>query len=90
MFKSVINMNVLKLFKPFCRNVHLSRQYYYNASDKYVDLMIDDKSGIATVTMNRPPVNSLTLEMLKELSTTFDDIHNYNCRGMILTSVSVI
>jgi hypothetical protein len=38
--------------------------------------------------MQRLPVNSLNLELLQELSTTFDTLEKENSRGMILTSVS--
>jgi hypothetical protein len=44
--------------------------------------------GISTVTMQRLPVNSLNLELLQELSATFDTLEKDNSRGMILTSVS--
>jgi hypothetical protein len=44
--------------------------------------------GIATVTMQRLPVNSMNLELMQELSTTFDALEKDNSRGMILTSVS--
>jgi enoyl-CoA hydratase/carnithine racemase len=38
--------------------------------------------------MNRPPVNSLNLELLQSLSKAFQDLDdNRKVRGMILTSV---
>lgn len=58
-----------------------------NASDKLVVTEVNDKTGYATVTLNRPPVNSLNLELLTELSHSLDDLLNNKSRGMILTSV---
>ncbi|KAF6202894.1 hypothetical protein GE061_003301 [Apolygus lucorum] len=46
------------------------------------------KMGVATVTMNRPPVNSLNTEHLETLHRTFIRLENEKCRGMILTSSS--
>jgi hypothetical protein len=44
--------------------------------------------GISTVTLQRPPVNTLNLELLQELCTIFDALEKDKSRGMILTSVS--
>jgi len=44
-------------------------------------------TGIATVTMQRLPVNSLNLEMLTELNKTVTQLEKDKCRGLILTSV---
>lgn len=49
---------------------------------------VNDKTGYATVTLNRAPVNSLNLELLSSFSKTLDDLQNNKSRGMILTSVS--
>lgn len=47
--------------------------------------------GVATVQMNRPPVNSLNLEFLTDINITLEKLHNdKSCRGLILTSVSVL
>ncbi|XP_055541844.1 enoyl-CoA delta isomerase 1, mitochondrial-like [Wyeomyia smithii] len=57
-----------------------------NTSQKLVLTTVDDKTGYATVTLNRPPVNSLNLELLKAISESLDDLQNNKSRGMILTS----
>lgn len=57
-------------------------------SNKLVITEVDEKSGYATVTLNRPPVNSLNLELLKEISVALDELQNNKSRGMILTSSS--
>lgn len=51
---------------------------------------VNDKTGIATLTMNSPPVNSLNLELLSSLSKSLDVLHKDNVRGAILTSVRQI
>ncbi|TDG45938.1 hypothetical protein AWZ03_007658 [Drosophila navojoa] len=47
---------------------------------------VDDKSGIATLTLNRPPVNSCNLELLLELNENIKQIECNKSRGLILTS----
>ena len=37
--------------------------------------------------MNKPPVNSLSLEMIQSLSQTLSQLEKDKCRGVILTSV---
>ena len=47
-------------------------------------------SGVATVKLNKKPVNSLNLEFLDELVSTIDSLEkDEGCRGVILTSVGV-
>ena len=46
-------------------------------------------AGIATMKLNRPPVNSLNLEFLTYILITLEKLeNNKQCRGLILTSVS--
>lgn len=49
---------------------------------------VDDKTGIATVTMNRPPVNSFNLELLRDFHESIKQVESNKSRGLILTSVS--
>lgn len=58
-----------------------------SADQKLVLLEVDDKSGIATLTLNRPPVNSLNLELLTDISKALDQVEENRSRGLILTSV---
>lgn len=58
------------------------------ASNDLVLVNVNDKTGVATVTLNRAPVNSLNLELLTAISKTLDDLQNNKSRGMILTSSS--
>lgn len=56
-------------------------------SNDLVLVKVNDKNGIATVTLNSPPVNSLNLELLSSFSKTLHDLKIMNARGMVLTSV---
>lgn len=60
-----------------------------SSQPKLVTMEVNDKTGIATVTLNRPPVNSLSLELLQDLSETLDEVQDNRSKGMILTSVSL-
>jgi len=58
----------------------------FSASSSLVGVEINDKSGVATVTLQRPPVNSLSLELLTELKQHLTDLEKNKCRGAIITS----
>ncbi|XP_046421094.1 enoyl-CoA delta isomerase 1, mitochondrial-like isoform X1 [Neodiprion fabricii] len=58
----------------------------YSSAAKLVDVNVSDKTGIATVSMNKPPVNSLNLEFITELNYNFQELEKSKCRGIILTS----
>lgn len=58
------------------------------APGKLVNVDINSQSGIATVTMNRPPVNSLNLELLSDLVDAMESVKKNKCLGMILASSS--
>ncbi|XP_022130101.2 enoyl-CoA delta isomerase 1, mitochondrial-like [Pieris rapae] len=59
------------------------------SSQSLVNLKADkDNDEIAIVTMQRPPVNSLNLELLQALSKTIDEIAKGDFRAMVLTSAS--
>uniref|UniRef100_A0A1A9ZVU0 Enoyl-CoA delta isomerase 1, mitochondrial n=1 Tax=Glossina pallidipes TaxID=7398 RepID=A0A1A9ZVU0_GLOPL len=58
------------------------------ASDKLTNVEVNDKTGFAKLTMNRPPVNGLNLDLLRDLHQSIQDIEKNKCRGLILTSSS--
>ncbi|XP_015363911.1 PREDICTED: enoyl-CoA delta isomerase 1, mitochondrial-like [Diuraphis noxia] len=72
------------------------RRYILSTNNKFVNCRhvsqsmlqstVDEKSGIATVTMNKPPVNSLNLEFLDAINTQLNKLQKDKIRGMILTS----
>ncbi|XP_063827816.1 enoyl-CoA delta isomerase 1, mitochondrial-like [Ostrinia nubilalis] len=51
------------------------------------DLSVDN-DGIATLTMQRLPVNSLNLELLQELSKALDEVGKNKSKGLIIASAS--
>jgi 3,2-trans-enoyl-CoA isomerase len=48
---------------------------------------INDKTGYATLSLNRPPANSFNLEQLLAFSKALDEMERNKIKGMILTSV---
>lgn len=52
-----------------------------------VNLSVNDKNGIATLELNRPPVNSLNTPLLQEISTALTDVGKNKSKGLILTTV---
>ncbi|KAG6444685.1 hypothetical protein O3G_MSEX003507 [Manduca sexta] len=52
-----------------------------------VDVAVDNE-GYAMVTLQRPPVNSLNLELLQDISKSLDEVGKNKSKGMILTSSS--
>lgn len=86
MIRNSINLISKKIIKP------ISSQYnpikcMSSGATNLVNVDINDKTGIAVVTLNRPPVNSLNLELLQDISKTLDDLESNKSKGMILTSV---
>jgi hypothetical protein len=92
----MISSNLLRLAKQFnltsakCAASSLVRHKSSAPSSDLVLVDVNDKTGIATVSMNSMPVNSLNLELLSALNNTLDLLAKDNSRGMILTSVSFL
>ncbi|XP_017075733.2 LOW QUALITY PROTEIN: enoyl-CoA delta isomerase 1, mitochondrial [Drosophila eugracilis] len=59
-----------------------------SSTTKLTTVEVNDKTGIATLTMNRPPVNSQNVQLLIDLKTSVNEIEKNKCRGLILTSAS--
>ncbi|XP_020807063.1 enoyl-CoA delta isomerase 1, mitochondrial isoform X2 [Drosophila serrata] len=55
---------------------------------KLTSVEVNDKTGIATLTLNRPPVNSQNVQLLEDLQTSIAEIESNKSRGLILTSAS--
>lgn len=51
-----------------------------------VSVEVNDKTGIATVTLQRPPVNSLNLELLSDIRYNLTELGKNKSRGAIITS----
>lgn len=59
----------------------------YCSAGKLVDVQVNDKTGFTTITMNRPPVNSLNLELLTDILKAVQQAGENKTKGVILTSV---
>ncbi|XP_016928831.3 enoyl-CoA delta isomerase 1, mitochondrial isoform X2 [Drosophila suzukii] len=57
-----------------------------STATKLTTVEVNDKTGIATLTMNRPPVNSQNVQLLEDLQKSITEIENNKSRGLILTS----
>jgi hypothetical protein len=89
----MIPLRIIKTFKPVGLTHSIpsliSRSQSSSAVENKDLVLVDVNSkGHAIVTLNRAPVNSLSLELLTTLSTTLDDLQKNKSRGMILTSVN--
>lgn len=78
--------------KMLCKAPFVLKQFAKKLSteNKLIKLTFNEKTGIATATLQRPRVNALNLEMLTELSNTLICLEKSKVRGLILTSVSQI
>ncbi|XP_017299972.1 enoyl-CoA delta isomerase 1, mitochondrial-like [Diaphorina citri] len=60
---------------------------YSSASDsKDIAVTVDEKTGVATVKLQRAPVNSLNTGFLKTIEDTLANLEKEKARGLILTS----
>ncbi|XP_017032780.1 enoyl-CoA delta isomerase 1, mitochondrial [Drosophila kikkawai] len=57
-----------------------------SSTTKLTTIEVDDKSGIATLSMNLAPVNTLTMELMHDLIESINQIESNKSRGLILTS----
>ncbi|XP_059053909.1 enoyl-CoA delta isomerase 1, mitochondrial-like isoform X2 [Achroia grisella] len=78
LFRQISRVNRLQLLSGCMRSISSS-------SEPLLDLSVDGQ-GIAVLTLQRPPVNSLNLELLQQISQSFDDLAAQNCKGMVVTS----
>jgi len=69
---------------------HIARSHvrFMSSTEKLVNVEVNENTGVATVTMQRLPVNSLNLDLLSQLRDTLDQLEKNRSRGMILTSAS--
>lgn len=85
-------MNISRIFKNALPSrwilANNLRYQSTSASNKLVTVDVNDKTGISIVSLNRKPVNSLSLELFKDFCGVMDDLEKDKIRGMILKSVS--
>ncbi|CAH1977979.1 unnamed protein product [Acanthoscelides obtectus] len=58
----------------------------YSSVSKLVSLTVDDKTGVSVLSLQRPPVNSLNLELLSDIHNALTEAEKNKSRGVILTS----
>lgn len=73
----------LRTFSVRCFSLSTTR------NQKLVNLSVNDKTGIATLEFNRPPVNSLNTALLQDISESLTEVSKNRSKGLILTSVSI-
>ncbi|KAL7741641.1 hypothetical protein ACLKA6_019408 [Drosophila palustris] len=59
---------------------------YLSTATKLTIVEVNDKTGIATLTLNRPPINALNLEFLRDVQQSIQEIEHNKSRGLMLTS----
>lgn len=59
-----------------------------SAAQNLIQVDINEKTGVSVVSLNRKPVNSLSLELFKDFCGVMDDLEREKVRGMVLKSVS--
>ncbi|XP_033248516.1 enoyl-CoA delta isomerase 1, mitochondrial-like [Drosophila miranda] len=74
-----------RLLSFVCRT---GRRRFMSTGIKLTTVEVNDKTGIATLTMCRPPVNGQNLELLLDIKSSINEIKNNNSRGLIITSAS--
>lgn len=85
LFLRKIDTNVLKYssFQTYLRCLTTSLP----AKDKLVTVDFNEKTSLAILKLNRPPVNALNMQLLKSLRETISMVENKKCQSLILTSV---
>lgn len=53
-------------------------------------LDVNEKTGIATMTLDQKPVNNMTLNLLQSFCDKLDFLEKEKVKGMILTSVGLV
>merc|ERR1711911_513829 len=80
--RMAVNLAHRSLLATVCN--YASHRLYSSAA--LVNVKMEETKGFAVVSMSKPPVNSLSLEMIQSLSQTLGQLEKEKCRGVILTS----
>ncbi|XP_017005782.2 enoyl-CoA delta isomerase 1, mitochondrial [Drosophila takahashii] len=76
----------VKRMKPILSGWQNLRSLSNGGNSKLTTIEVDDRSGIATLSMNLPPVNTLTMDLMHDLIDSINQIESNKSRGLILTS----
>ena len=58
-----------------------------SSNSSLVDLAVGN-DGISIMTLQRPPVNNINLDLLQDMNKALDEIEKTKSKGLIITSVS--
>lgn len=61
---------------------------HLSSTGSLTTLEVNEKTGVAILSMNRAPVNALNLELVLSLHKSIEDVENNKSRGLILTSTA--
>jgi cyclohexa-1,5-dienecarbonyl-CoA hydratase len=53
---------------------------------EYKNIIVEEKEGIGRITLNRPPLNILNIEMMKEINNALKSFHGENLKALVLNS----
>lgn len=67
-------------------SVAMVSRFSSTSDSKDIGVSVNEKTGVATVKLQRAPVNSLNTEFLKNIETTLNTLEKEKARGLILTS----
>lgn len=84
MLRNLLTKKCIRTLSERCLSTSVARH------NRLVNLSVDDKTGIATLEMNRPPVNSLNTPLIQDISNALDEVAKNRSKGLILTSVRII
>lgn len=59
-----------------------------HCANRLINVSVNDKTGIATMEFNRPPVNSLNTALLQDINGALDELSRNRTKGLIITSVN--
>lgn len=85
-------MSVLRFGRVVIRSQksYLIRGISSSSDSKLVLIDLNEKSGIATLSLNRHPANSFNLDLLNAFDNALAELEANKPIGMILTSVCII
>ncbi|KAB0796458.1 hypothetical protein PPYR_10519 [Photinus pyralis] len=69
------------------RNISVNQTRTFFSNLKCLDVTINRENGVAYVLMKHPPVNTLNMQLISELSLTLSNLEKSKCQGMILSSI---
>ncbi|GFT15847.1 enoyl-CoA delta isomerase 1, mitochondrial [Nephila pilipes] len=80
--------HIQSILKPHTAKIYSNAKASNESSRVLVNVVEDEKKRTANVIMQRPPVNSLNLELLEQITAAIKDLEKKQFRGMILSSNS--